>query len=109
MALLFEYFIPRYSAPISLVCFVIAVVLITSLLNAQFIRDYNQWQEYLGQYQMRLDASLNGTGAVLDVNIPHWYPKITSAIKTWNVTLSVVFGLLLLFILSGLFENPLPD
>ncbi|GEM_PF-886206 len=105
VALLFEYFIPRYSAPISLVCFVIAVVLITSLLNAQFIRDYNQWQEYLGQYQMRLDASLNGTGAVLDVNIPHWYPKITSAIKTWNVTLSVVFGLLLLFILSGLFEK----
>jgi ABC-type sugar transport system permease subunit len=107
VAILLEHFIPRFSAAISLVFFIITVVIITSGFNGQIMQQHNQWQQALGSYRLRLDAALSTTDATIATSIPQWYPTIAQSIKTWNVTLSVFFGLLILFVLSGLFENML--
>ncbi|MCF7794074.1 MAG: sugar ABC transporter permease [Candidatus Cloacimonetes bacterium] len=107
IAVLLEKFIPRYSAYISLILFILMVLLINNNIASQLENNHRLWLLNLEQYQLDLQQQLHHLLPDLDLQTPDWQTLIRGSIQTWNITLSVIGGLFILFILSGLFEKML--
>jgi ABC-type sugar transport system permease subunit len=107
IAALLEKFISRFSAFISLILFILLVLLINNNIAFQLQKNHSLWLLNLEQYQLELQQQMQQLVPDLDLQTPDWQPLIKDSIQTWNWTLSILGGLFILFILSGLFEKML--
>lgn len=107
IALLLDKYIKRLSVYLSLGLFIILVVLINSNIAYQLENNHKLWMQSQVQYQLDLQNQTSLLLPALDLLTTEWQPLIRGAIKTWNITLSIIGGLLIWFVLSGLFEKML--
>ncbi|MDO9576429.1 MAG: sugar ABC transporter permease [Candidatus Cloacimonadales bacterium] len=107
LAVVLEKIIPRFSAYLSLVLFVLLVVIVDGNIAAQMEKNYTLWLQNIEQYQTGLQEHLYQSLPLMELQLPSWQPLITESVQTWNITLSILGGLLILFILTGLFERML--
>jgi ABC-type sugar transport system permease subunit len=107
LAIFWEKIIPRFSAYISLILFILLVLLVNNNIAFQLDNSHQLWEISLESYQSSLQLQLTTILPELNLQIPEWTSLIKSSIQTWNWTLSILGGAFILFILSGLFEKSL--
>ncbi len=107
LAAALEKFIPRFSAYISLLLFILLVVFINGNIAAQLENSHSLWKQNILEYQTDLQGITIPILSQLDLQTPDWQPLIKESINTWNITLSILGGLFILFILTGIFERML--
>jgi ABC-type sugar transport system permease subunit len=107
IAITLEKYLPRFSAIISVLLFILLVMAINNNIVHQMESSRDLWLQNVELYQSKLQSEVTPLLPEIQFDPPPNQAAFKESVKTWNITLSLAGGLLLLFILSGLFEKML--